>query len=212
MRPLTRVGPPRAWLLGATAALVLAMALPAGPIATAQAQAGTCFEQVSTITDNGPGDQDPRPGSILGTPGADVILGTERDEVIDGNGGDDTICGGAGNDTITGRQAFALRLDGGAGDDAITVARFVNFPVVLGGEGRDALLIEEAQGCTLDGGPGDDRIEATCHDTLSADDGPGADTITAHGFTLFLGIRGGRRARYPARVGLPELRHRRRAG
>ena len=107
MRPLTRAGPHGPWLLGATAALVLAMALPAGPVSMVWAQAVTCFDQVPTITDNGPGDQDPRPGYILGTPGADVILGTNAGEIIDGNGGGgnggaDLICGGAGNDTITG--------------------------------------------------------------------------------------------------------------
>jgi hypothetical protein len=172
----------RKW--SAAAALALASSLLPG--GSAGAQVVTCVGQSPTIVDNGPGDQDPRPHYILGTPGADVILGTEENDIIDGNVagpgslGTDLICGGDGNDMIYFGGFFAphnARIDGGDGNDTVTTSGFVE---VLGGPGNDTLRGSGVVDSSFSGGDGNDTIIVLALSQLAptnADGGAGNDYL-----------------------------------
>ncbi len=111
-----------------------------------------CFGRTATITDNSPGDSDPRVGFIRGSNNSDVIIGTNNAEVIDGGNGDDRICGFGGADQIEGGNGND-QIDAGSGND-----------VVNGGGGND----------TVSGGDGDDTLNGgNGNDTMTG--GAGAD-------------------------------------
>ena len=128
-----------------------------------------CYDLEVTLTDNGPGDLDPRPHVILGTPGPDVILGTDAADAIDGNGGEDVITtppntsagtfhqirGGPG--VRPGTSARPLRLEGGPGNDRL-----------IGGPHPDVLDVGEGQD-TCVGGGGQDTFLG-CERTSAAPD------------------------------------------
>jgi Ca2+-binding RTX toxin-like protein len=158
----------------------LAVGLLLGAPAPAGAQAATCFGRTPTITDNGPGDQDPREFFILGTPGPDVIA-ADRAE-IDGGAGDDVLCGlaasdlvrgGAGNDTLLCVEQRSI-CDGGPGDDELVAAGILIS--LLGGDGDDRLRCM-CDRSTLDGGPGNDTFDGL-GGAASVSGGDGDDTIT----------------------------------
>ena len=117
----------RAWVGSALmVSLMLGVqAAPAGAVGEVDPLARACFGRTPTIVDNGPGDQDPRQGFILGTPGPDVIITAIYGADVDGGEGDDVICmgeapdgtarGGPGNDTLV--CGWGIDCDGGPGDD-----------------------------------------------------------------------------------------------
>jgi Ca2+-binding RTX toxin-like protein len=201
----------RAWVPTVAAiALAWALVVPATPIEASDG--GFCFGVTPTITDNGPGDLDPRPQYILGTPGPGVILGTDGDDVIDGNGSafvigtqrptGDTICGGGGDDQITSLGNFGgvlgfsgdARIDGGPGNDTITVeAGSVTTIFVDGGPGNDTIIAREGRGMTIVGGEGNDTITATDSiRSVTVDGGLGNDVLTVSASGLSgLNVTGG---------------------
>lgn len=126
--------------------------------------------------------------TLIGTEGADTISGTDGDDVIDGLGGADVVSGGAGNDLIRGgaggddlegslgndqvfggpgddrlydNEGSSAFLDGGAGNDSISV---VNLDGTLfdlnGGDGDDYIEIGTGSvgNATIDAGAGEDRV------------------------------------------------------
>ena len=121
--------------------------------------AGILIALVAVLALVVPGDAgaQPRPCTIMGTPGDDYRVGTPGNDVICGRGGDDVIEPGAGNDVVRGGtgedrihdRAGRDRLFGESGDDSIGAR-----------EGRDR----------VEGGPGHDRL----------DGGLGADRILGH--------------------------------
>jgi Ca2+-binding RTX toxin-like protein len=172
----------RARVVGAAVAVALVATLLLGVPAPAGAQAPTCLGRSPTVADNGPGDRDPRPGYVLGTPGADVIA-PSRALAIDGGDGDDVLCGdspglvvrgGAGNDAMA--CGFETTCEGGPGDDTLSCR---SYAVCDGGEGKDGLAATEV-GATLRGGAGDDRLRCAC-DRALLDGGAENDTIEDEG-------------------------------
>jgi Ca2+-binding RTX toxin-like protein len=120
------------------------------------------------------------PGSLLGTPNADVIIGTPADDVINGLGGNDTICGLGGHDDITGGDDDDW-IDGGDGDDKIDFTDDAGNDVIKGGNGADILGGDDSPGDdTYDGGKDYDRI----FDLAGANvghGGPGSDNVSVTG-------------------------------
>src|ERR1051326_7301903 len=180
-----------------TAAMLVA---PAAPMAAA-ADVSTCFGQVPTVTDNGPGDLDSRTGYIRTDDFNAVVLGTSGNDVIDITGGTTQslrVCGGEGDDiiTVTGSSLGSPLIDGGPGNDTLVCSG----PVACSGsEGNDVLYCSGAF-VQCDGGPGNDRIIASSvvilgslmggdgNDVITGtsarsviDGGPGDDTITGSG-------------------------------
>ena len=178
------------WRVGLSVALLAAQLLvPPPPLV---ARGATCFGELPTITDNGPGDLDPRPHVILGTPGRDVIVGTDAADAIDGNGENDAICGGGADDVVTvppmagaERPWFPLSIDGGLGSDTITVPGYrvgsITRVEIIGGEGDDTLAVDTSAAsnadCRVEGGPGNDVIRARCNQLALLRGGPGDDAI-----------------------------------
>ena len=114
------------------------------------------------------GDQD---DDLDGEEGSDIVNGGAGNDVIaDLVQGSDTLNGGGGNDMIIVRRDHAvtttsslLALDGGAGDDVISI----EFPLdslltiegtVMGGDGNDTITIAAMRQGTIDGGAGNDLI------------------------------------------------------
>ena len=89
--------------------------------------------------------------TILGGTGADVITGgTAADSIhggegndnLTGSGGNDTIRGEAGDDTISSIVAGVVSIDGGAGNDTVSLAAtLAATDVVNGGDGIDTLSV-----------------------------------------------------------------------
>jgi Ca2+-binding RTX toxin-like protein len=75
--------------------------------------------------------------NIIGGSSDDTLTGDSLGNVLTGGAGNDTLNGGAGNDTII-DTAGTLAIDGGAGDDRITIAEGLT-GTVNGGTGRDVL-------------------------------------------------------------------------
>lgn len=80
--------------------------------------------------------------------GNDAIDAGDGDDFIEAGAGNDKVEGGAGNDVIKGSESFTIEsdtLNGGAGDDDITVAQADGFaggaPVAIGGSGTDTLTL-----------------------------------------------------------------------
>ncbi len=99
--------------------------------------------------------------ALRATTGSDTVTGTVS------NAGQ-TIATGEGNDTITFTGAVGSLIDGGAGNDIITVAQLnASVPVlggaangtVNGGAGNDLITVgKAADGAVIDGGAGDDTL------------------------------------------------------
>lgn len=79
--------------------------------------------------------------TLYGGDGADTLTGGAGDDQIVGGAGADVIQGGDGNDTISDTDSRGvINIDGGAGDDVITVGSEVTGRVV-GGDGLDTLIV-----------------------------------------------------------------------
>ncbi|NJC04990.1 Ca2+-binding RTX toxin-like protein [Sphingomonas kaistensis] len=126
--------------------------------------------------------------TLTGTEGPDVISGTEGADVIDGLGGADRINGGPGNDVLRGGAggddldgSFGSdQLYGGPGDDRIYDDEGAS-AYLDGGTGNDWLSVMNVAGTRFDliGGDGDDLIEAVVGLVGNAviDGGAGADRL-----------------------------------
>lgn len=126
--------------------------------------------------------------SLAGTEGPDVITGTSGDDVIDGLGGADRIDGGAGNDILRGggggddiNGGFGNdQLFGGAGDDRV-YDDYGASTLLDGGTGNDYLSIINLTGTDfrIVGGDGDDYVEVEVGSSglLTVDAGAGQDRV-----------------------------------
>lgn len=59
--------------------------------------------------------------SLTGTAGNDIIVGGQGDDVLSGGAGNDVLIGGGGNDVLVHAANDGLRVDGGAGDDTLSL-------------------------------------------------------------------------------------------
>ena len=145
---------------------------------------------------------------IIGTEGDDTLVGTGGSDLIEGLGGNDNLSdtlgghdvirGGDGNDVIfatrnTSSPTGTVRVEGGEGDDDITVSAFSPGDVVAeGGAGNDTirgsgylyggagndLLVALGPGY-FDAGDGDDTVIVVARGSFGFDLGSGNDRITA---------------------------------
>ncbi|ARO30642.1 MULTISPECIES: metal-binding protein [unclassified Rhizobium] len=102
--------------------------------------------------------------TISGGDGADTLTGGAGDDTIYGNAGNDILIGGDGNDRISdggfgfvlgpdgGLQPEIIDIDGGAGDDLITIERFAPLisGTIDGGAGIDILRASALRGLTIE--------------------------------------------------------------
>jgi hypothetical protein len=149
---------------------------------------------------------------INGTENADTLDGTSASDDIDGKAGNDQINGGQGNDKLTGADGNDTlnggdgrdnlfggegddrltdnadggdgKLDGGAGDDIISISRTASAAdklVVTAGAGNDTLTFTSGGGSNskleIDMGQGADIVNVEAVKEVSIDTGSGADTI-----------------------------------
>lgn len=113
--------------------------------------------------------------TINGGSGNDQLFGDDGDDFIFGNLGTDRAYGGGGNDTIAILLGWAYGedgndtlsgagvLDGGNGDDALTLT-LGNLTAALGGDGNDVITLRFSQSyqtCTVNGGIGYDTLYMT---------------------------------------------------
>ncbi|MGO7017199.1 metal-binding protein [Rhizobium leguminosarum] len=101
--------------------------------------------------------------NISGGEGADTLSGGGGDDTIYGNAGNDKLIGGDGNDRITdggfgfvlgpdgSLQSEIVDIDGGDGDDLITIERFAPLisGTIDGGAGIDTLRASALRGLTI---------------------------------------------------------------
>jgi Ca2+-binding RTX toxin-like protein len=118
--------------------------------------------------------------SLIGGSGNDLLEGGLDDDRLDGGTGEDTLMGGSGNDTLFGGDDMVRDwLNGGAGDDRITLGAN---DVATGSGGKDLFAVAsalETAGDTTevtDFDPERDRLEI-----LHAGDTPPAMTATEDG-------------------------------
>nr|WP_314441867.1 calcium-binding protein [uncultured Sphingomonas sp.] len=100
--------------------------------------------------------------TINGLAGDDFLRGGAGDDIITGGPGDDEIYGGSGNDRITDNEGGYAVLDGGIGDDIITIDnREITSFTLNGGEGNDTIILSlgEVGFALVDAGGGADRVE-----------------------------------------------------
>jgi Ca2+-binding RTX toxin-like protein len=128
------------------------------------------------------------PATLFGTEGPDVLIGTDGNDVIDGLGGVDRINGGAGNDVLRG-GAGGDDLDGSFGNDQIyggpDADRITDnegaTTFIDGGTGNDWISVDNLAGTSfqLIGGDGDDYITASigANGTCVIDAGAGQDRV-----------------------------------
>lgn len=99
--------------------------------------------------------------SINGFAGDDFLRGGNGDDTIDGGAGDDELHGGAGNDRITDNEGDFVLVDGGSGNDTITVDNLAaNSLDLSAGEGSDVVTVSvgEVGLAFIDAGSGADRV------------------------------------------------------
>lgn len=126
--------------------------------------------------------------TLVGTEFADTINGTDGDDVIDALGGADIVNGGAGNDVIRGgsggddldgslgndqifggpgadrlydNEGASAYLDGGTGNDSLSVVNlFGTSFTLIGGDGDDYIEIGTGRigTVTINAGSGEDRV------------------------------------------------------
>lgn len=96
--------------------------------------------------------------------GSDSLVGLAGDDVLTGSGTHSFLSGGQGNDTISGDSEFGDQMDGGAGNDLITLGDGrlmgdvrVSHSHALGGSGDDTITGGLA-GDMAQGGAGNDQI------------------------------------------------------
>jgi 3-phytase len=100
--------------------------------------------------------------------GADIIQATEGNTIITGNG-DDTVFAGSNSSVSTGEgsdrvfvgingPASNTNVDGGAGNDELTVIEANGINNLFGGAGNDTLQVIEGSRQNLYGGLGDDTL------------------------------------------------------
>ncbi len=159
--------------------------------------------ETATITIAGLGN-DPAYGAaggdaLTGTSGDDRIFGYAGDDQIIGNGGADTINGGGGDDRIF-IDATPIRIDGGAGNDLLSITAGHDVTIgnaqisgieairsrsLMGGDatihGSNAgdVIFGGAGADILDGGVGDDRINVYAT-PASVAGGAGTDSLYVH--------------------------------
>jgi Ca2+-binding RTX toxin-like protein len=99
--------------------------------------------------------------TLTGTAGNDVIDGLGGNDTINGLGGDDFIRGGLGDDTLTGGAGDDQLYGGGGNDRAIDDQG--DYAVLDGGTGNDRISVNNLAITSLNvsGGDGDDLIELT---------------------------------------------------
>ncbi|MFL6845742.1 MAG: beta strand repeat-containing protein [Allosphingosinicella sp.] len=105
----------------------------------------------------------PLPGTD-GTSAVDRLEGGEGNDQLRGNRGNDVLLGGAGNDVLEDVEGGADLLDGGDGDDRLSLHNFYGVPpatrTAVGGAGNDVAQVGTLVGETveIDLGVGDDRV------------------------------------------------------
>ena len=90
-------------------------------------------------------------------------IGNAGNDSLGGGFADDTQLGGAGNDTLDGWAGDNNLMDGGAGNDFLTIGRLASGGgTMLGGAGNDTLLPGlSGDARVMRGGPGDDVLTRT---------------------------------------------------
>ncbi|MGA0544542.1 DUF4214 domain-containing protein [Brevundimonas sp. VNH65] len=119
--------------------------------------------------------------TVTGGGGDDVIHGEDGDDTLDGEAGSDTLYGGAGDDWLSATdEGGDDALYGGDGDDRLTLSRASGGHVILdGGAGNDTITVQQygsTGSVTVSGGTGDDLIRLwSSGATIST--GEGRDTL-----------------------------------
>ncbi len=150
-------------------ALLLALAVVAGPGGVPRASAATTCPPGSNVIMGTPGND-----VLVGTSGKDCIIGGAGNDTLDGRDGDDTIIGGPGDDVIIGGNGNDTldgedgndQLDGGNGDDTL-----------YGGAGNDLLKGGPGSDDVISGGNGNDVLRGDEGDD-AIDSGPGNDDVS----------------------------------
>ena len=140
--------------------------------------------------------------TIYGGIGDDTIHGGDDDDVIDGELGADTLFGDAGNDRITDNFGGTGSMDGGAGNDTLTVdlkaidytptapilSPYSFIRTVTGGDGDDLIIFVSRKDtqATIDGGADNDEIHVSGTDgnvsiTVTGGDGDDLIDVVSHG-------------------------------
>lgn len=159
------------------------------------------------------------PPTLVGTEAPDVINGTAGNDVVDGLGGADRVDGGSGNDVIRGGMgddelngSFGNdQLFGGPGNDRLTDNAGTSNSLD-GGTGNDWLSVENYSVGTfrLSGGDGDDFIEVSIGTAGSCviDAGAGADrvVIASGGIPVSVALGAGRDQLVLPEYGLDEAK------
>jgi len=111
--------------------------------------------------------------------GNDIVNGGDGNDNILGGGGDDQLFGDAGNDTIAlnVQVGGTSLLDGGSGDDRLTVFGS-GLSTVRGGAGNDIIRLDGFGITNADGGDGNDVIELGSSRSSTLTLGAGADLVT----------------------------------
>lgn len=161
--------------LGATAVSVL----PAGGLPTLVGTEGPDVINGAAGNDviDGLGGAD----RIDGGSGNDVLRGGMGDDELNGSFGNDQLFGGPGNDRLTDNAGTSNNLDGGTGNDWLSVENYTvgNFRL-SGGDGDDyiQLSIGAAGSCVIDAGAGSDRVViASAGISVSVTLGSGRDQL-----------------------------------
>ena len=129
--------------------------------------------------------------------GSDSLVGLTGDDLLTGSGTHSFLSGGAGNDTISGDSEFGDQMDGGAGNDLLTLGDGrlmgdvrVSHSHALGGSGEDTITGGLA-GDAAQGGAGNDRVLGGAGDD-ALDGNAGDDTLNGGTQNDSLGGNAGR--------------------
>lgn len=99
--------------------------------------------------------------TINGLGGHDFIRGGDGDDTINGGAGEDTIFGGSGNDRIIDNEGDYGEIDGGIGNDHVSVNNLaITSMKIFGGDGDDLidLTFGKVGFAMVDAGSGNDRV------------------------------------------------------